>query len=252
MTTWENPLPEDAIKAILGRHHDAMLMGAHARDRIVGINAGLPGGRRTSDLDLAIAVPSIDAFKDATSDLDQSGGTGMRFRVERVQVDLIPFGVGGRLRSPIEVVEGVQMDITGIDEAFATAERMPDPYQGLRIPTLQAMIVLKTVAWKMRWRETDKDAQDLYLLLGCVDEGIYEDRCYCDDLDRFDGDPRRVGAYLTGLDAARDLPRASAVCRDAWSSTRLVNAMLPTTSTEYELEALGQLLTDLAVGSRQH
>ena len=252
MTRWENPLPEDAVQAILARHHDAILMGAHARDHVVGTNAGLAGGRRTSDLDLAIAVPSIDAFKDATGDLDRSGGTGMRFRIERVQVDLIPFGVDGQLRSPIEVVEGVLMDITGIDEAFATAERMPDPYQGLRLPTLQAMIVLKTVAWKMRWRETDKDAQDLYLLLDCVDEGIYEDRCYCDDLDRFDGDPRRVGAYLTGLDVARDLPRASAACRDAWASTRLVNAMLPTTSHQHELQALGQLLRDLAVGSRQY
>lgn len=252
MTTLENPLPEDAIKVILGRHQDAMLMGAHARDHVVGTKAGLAGGRSTSDLDLAIAVPSIDAFKDATSDLDRSGGTGMRFRIERVQVDLIPFGEGGRLRSPIEVVEGVQMDITGIDEAFATAERMPDPYQGLRIPTLQAMIVLKTVAWQMRWRETDKDAQDLYLLLSCVDEGVYEDRCYCDDLGRFDGDPRRVGAYLTGVDAARDLPGAAAVCRDAWASTRLVDAMLPKTSNEHEFQALGQLLTDLADGSRQH
>lgn len=96
-----------------------MLMGAHARDHVVGTNAGLPGGRITADLDLAIAVPSIDAFKDATSDLAKSGGTGMRFRVERIQVDLIPFGVDGRIRSPIEVVKGVQMDITGIDEAFA-------------------------------------------------------------------------------------------------------------------------------------
>lgn len=122
MTPWANPLPEDAINAILVRYRDAMLMGAHARDHIVGTNAGLAGGRRTSDLDLAIAVPSINAFKDATRDLDRSGGTGMRFRVEQIQVDLIPFGVDGRLRSPIEVVAGVQMDITGIDEAFATAE----------------------------------------------------------------------------------------------------------------------------------
>lgn len=252
MTPWHNPLPEDAVNAILARYNDAMLLGAHARDHVVGTNAGLAGGRITSDLDLAIAVPSIDAFKDATSDLDRSGGTGMRFRVEQVQVDLIPFGVDGRLHYPIEVVKGVHMDIAGIDEAFATAERMPDPFQGLRIPTLQAMIVLKTVAWKMRWRETDKDAQDLNLLLDCVDEGIYEDRCYCDDLDRFDGDPRRVGAYLTGVDAARDLPRASAACRDAWASPRLVDAMLPTTLNEHEHRALGQRLSDLAEGSRQH
>lgn len=251
MTARSNPLPEDAVTAILARYGDAMLMGAHARDHVVGTNAGLAGGRRTSDLDLAIAVPSVDAFKDATSDLDRSGGTGMRFRVERVQVDLIPFGADGQLRSPIEVVEGVQMDITGIDEAFATAERMPDPYQGLRIPTLQAMIVLKTVAWKMRWRETAKDALDLRLLLDCVDEGIYEDRCYCEALDRFDGDPRRVGAYLTGRDAVRDLPRASAECLDTWTGPRLVNAMLPTTSSDHEFSALGQRLRDLAEGSRE-
>lgn len=252
MTPWDNPLPEEAVTAILARYGDAMLMGAHARDHVVGTSAGLAGGRSTSDLDLAIAVPSIDAFKDATSDLAKSGGTGMRFRVERIQVDLIPFGVDGRIRSPIEVVKGVQMDITGFDEAFATAERMPDPYQGLRIPTLQAIIVLKTVAWKMRWRQTDKDAQDLHLLLGCVDEGIYEDRCYGDELDRFDGDPRRVGAYLTGRDAVRDLPRASAECQDAWTGSRLVNAMLPTASPDHELPALGQRLRDLAEGSRQH
>lgn len=252
MTPPHNPLPEDAVKAILDRYNDAMLMGAHARDHVVQANAGRAGGRRTSDLDLAIAVPSINAFKEATSDLDKSGSTGMRFRVEQVQVDLIPFGADGQLHSPITVIKGVQMDITGIDEAFATAERMPDPYRGLRLPTLQAMMVLKTVAWKMRWRDTNKDAQDLKLLLDCVDEGIYEDRCYGDDLARFDGDPRRVGAYLTGLDAARDLPRASAACRDAWVSPDLANAMLPATSGERELEELTQRLGDLARGSRRH
>ena len=59
MTPWENPLPEEAVTAILDRYGDAMLMGAHARDHVVATNAVLAGGRRTSDLDLAIAVPSM-------------------------------------------------------------------------------------------------------------------------------------------------------------------------------------------------
>lgn len=254
MTDSVNPLPEPAIRAILDRYGEAMLLGAHARDYVATTKADYTEGRRTTDLDLAIAAPSITDFKKMTRPLGDSGGTGMRFDVEKVKVDLIPLVDAPGVDPVIEVVEGIQMDTTGIDEAFQTAEHMEAPFEQLRIPTLHAMIVLKTVAWRMRRAATNKDAEDLALLFKCTDQGDYADRCYEDDgiLERFDADSRRIGAYLTGADARRDLPRATLDCLGEWSNPELAEAMEPRYSSKGFIESLAQRLSDFAAGAREY
>lgn len=222
-----NELPLDVLHELDGRLGECLLLGAHARDHIVYDQAGLTKTRSTNDLDLAFAVESVEAFVEKTRGLTVSSDTGMRFLVTGRPVDLIPFGTAGSLvQGVVQVAPGIEMDVTGLSEAFATAAPM-GTHEWLRLPTLQAMVVLKTVAWAMRGGSTNKDAVDLGLLLGCVASGAFEDRCYDDSelLGRWDADPELVGSFLTGRAAAADLPSATEKCLVHWESELLVNTI---------------------------
>lgn len=245
------PLPVDALNELLARYGDLMLVGARARDHIVITKAGLDLGRATYDLDLALGVPSLDDFAAMTSVLGDGGATGMRFRVRGVPVDLIPFSPTDAFAQPLTVGDGIQMNTEGMAEAFASAECDNADLPGLRYPTLQALIVLKTIAWTMRGSGTAKDADDVALLLRCVDHGSYEERCYTDLLGArwADGDPRRVGAYIVGRDAARDLPRATAMCIDTWRSTPLREACSATSVAGLSSETVCTMMDALIIGA---
>lgn len=231
-----------------------MVVGAFARDHIVRDKAGLELGRTTRDLDLAVAVPSVREFVAMTSQLGKGGSTGMRFTVAGFPVDLIPFSALGDLEQPLELGDGVLMDTTGMDEAFRCAERDTQDFVGLRYPTLHAMIVLKTVAWAIRGAATVSDADDMALLLRCVDCGEYEDRCFSDLLgtEWADGDPRRVGAYLVGRDAARDLPNATRITVNTWRSTELRSACSGTAIAKLQPPIVEELLDALVRGAKSY
>ena len=58
--TITNPLPIPVLTELAARFGEFMIIGAHARDRIVHQLAGLELTRATRDLDIAIAVPSME------------------------------------------------------------------------------------------------------------------------------------------------------------------------------------------------
>ena len=64
--TITNPLPFPVLTELAARFGEFMIIGAHARDRIVHQFAGLELSRATSDLDIAIAVPSMPGFQSLT------------------------------------------------------------------------------------------------------------------------------------------------------------------------------------------
>lgn len=247
-------LPEQVVEALSGLG-DCLLLGAHAREHVVHRLAGLAPGRSTTDFDLALAVPSIDRFREVTGSLRRASESGTRFVVADWPVDIIPFsGADGPLHGVIEVVPGVQIDVTGQAEAFESAERMPAPADWLRLPSLHAMIVLKTVAWGMRRESTSKDATDLAALLRCVASGVFADRCYDAPLLLRWADPELAGAHLTGIDAARDLPIATAACLEHWSTPELSAAMVARTDPtvpSFRRAQLDQLLSALVDGAEE-
>ncbi len=247
-----NPLPIPVLRELAARFGQFMIIGAHARDRIVHELAGLELSRATRDLDLAIAVPSMLEFRALTQGLQPVGVTAMSFLVQGFRVDLIPFGGIETNGGPVlETSDGILTDVTGMAEAYATADTITTDQVAYRAPTLQAMIVLKTVAWLMRRAGTDKDATDLAMLLDAVSQGDYETRCFNDLnlLGRFDADPDQVGAYLTGKDVAADLARAWPACLPAWNgehTASLLNAMRDRHGIrERQLHALTQGLTSV-------
>lgn len=222
----QNDLPRDPLAAVHDLFGECLLIGAHARDHIVNVRAGLSNSRRTSDVDFAVAVPSLEQFREATAGLQPTSDTGMRFRIQEIAVDLVPFNPEGTDEPVIEVSPGIQMDVTGLDEAYATAQPLPG-FQNLLVPTLPAMLVLKAVAWRIRGAATSKDATDLALLLKCLDEGEFADDWWSADdetMDRYDYDPGVISAFLTGKAAARDLPKGSASILSIWRDERLLVA----------------------------
>ena len=114
MTT--NPLPLDPLSAVADRFGDVLLLGAHARDHVVNVLAGLAPARRTHDLDLAVAVPDVERYRELTATFRPTSDTGMRFAIAGVPVDLIPFHPDGELGPVVEVTAGVQMDLTRRDQ----------------------------------------------------------------------------------------------------------------------------------------
>lgn len=144
---------------------EVMVVGAHARDLHL-VAAGRPASRRTVDLDLAIAVSSQEQYERLLPDARRSAN-GMGVTVMGVAVDVIPFGGVGDENNVIEPTDGILLDVTGMKEAFDTALTVTLPSGGcVRVPTLDAMVVLKTVAWGMRRDREPKDAPDLRDLLG--------------------------------------------------------------------------------------
>lgn len=217
-----------------------MVVGAHARDRIVNQLARMEKSRLTRDVDIAIVSESMDQFRARTRKLGDGGKTGTAFAWDGVAVGILPTMVTGA--GWTETTDGVLTDLTGMREAYDTADSSEWDGVPVRFPTLQAMVALKLVAWGARGAGTDKDAQDLSDLLEACSGGVFEDRCFeAHLLGRFDGDPAHVGAYLTGRDVARDLPHAATCCRRLLADPerhRLVSAMRRGSVNEGRLFAL--------------
>lgn len=182
------------------RFPDAFLLGSYARDFHVHGVASLHRGRRTFDADFAVEVASAHSFAELVEGLIPLRGTGLCFRVDGFQLDLIPFG-GVESGGIIEPQEGVTLDVTGMSEAhehtvqFALRDDLV-----VRCPDLTALIVLKAIAWDYRQVSTTKDGEDLDLLLQATYAGEYGDEAWNDTEvgDLVGWLPERIGPFRAG------------------------------------------------------
>jgi predicted nucleotidyltransferase len=156
------------IEAVAARHgFPLMVVGATARDILSEAIVGAPPARATADVDVAVAVPSWEAFEVLTDDLTRVGRSRHRFLVSGVQLDVVPFGdveTTGRL---IDWGDGTRMSALGLSEAYARAERVRLPGgTEVLVPTVAGLAVLKLSAWSDRRLETRRDAVDLQTIIG--------------------------------------------------------------------------------------
>jgi len=148
-----------------------------------------------------VAVASITDLQERTRHLTGPNASGVRYRVEGVAVDVIPYG---DIASDgwVEPSEGVVLDVTGMREAAATAVAVTlDDELVVKFASLPAMVALKVVAWGVRHPHTNKDAQDLALLLDASHSGVFEEDCWADEVSAplWDYEPALVGPYRIGL-----------------------------------------------------
>ena len=126
-----NPLLVDLLKKLtdsfnrMGR--EFYVIGATARDIIIGQLIGTASGRKTRDLDIAIAIPDWNVFDEIKEVLiadgfKKSGHMHQRFYYGDYELDIVPYGVAkedDNIYWPPE--EEIAMSVKGFDEVLSDA-----------------------------------------------------------------------------------------------------------------------------------
>jgi predicted nucleotidyltransferase len=191
------------VGAVAERHgFPLMVVGATARDILSEAIIGGPPGRATADVDVAVAVPSWEAFEAMTSELPRVGRSRHRFSVSGVAVDVVPFGDVETRDRMVDWGDGTRMSALGLSETFAQAERarLPGGTEVL-VPTVPGLAVLKLSAWSDRRLATRRDVVDLQTIIGWYATGALLDELYdteVDLLETYDFDPGLASAFRLG------------------------------------------------------
>lgn len=152
-----------------------LVVGAGARI-LVFDNRYNVEGRTTIDLDVAVQVNNWSDFQVLSEEMTQ--GSNPLFEATRVQhkfihiatgieIDVVPFGAIGKPNQKIQWVDGNQMNVLGLDEAFSTAELQQIEELEIKVISVTAFIVLKLIAWSDR--KARKDLEDIYFILDKYD-----------------------------------------------------------------------------------
>src|SRR5690242_428632 len=161
---------EEAFKAL---KIDYYLIGALARD-IWYARGNIPF-RTTKDVDFAVLIGSRAAYdgvkrylKDRRGFGDNRGNSFVMRAPSGIQVDILPFG-------EIEIDDGVKIEgaglttikVNGFKEVyrFGTEEVEMKTGHNFKVATLQAIILLKLIAYDDRPEQRSKDARDIANIL---------------------------------------------------------------------------------------
>lgn len=194
-------------------HQPFFVIGATARDMISLIFRSDRPMRRTSDLDISVAVADWKSFEHISQSLQEYGfrkdaTIKQRFYYSldelEYEVDVVPFG--GVSPDEKHIYWPPDMDpmmtIRGFSVVLSHCVEIvvPDAGYSFRIPTAAGLFLLKLDAWIDRHNKTDKDAQDMRYLM---------DSCYlpqCTDpkyeavFDIPDFTVLKAGAYMLAMD----------------------------------------------------
>lgn len=191
------------VIAVAERHGIAlMVVGATARDILSEYIVGTPPARATADVDVAVAVPSWQAFEALTSGFDRVARSRHTFMVSGVEVDVVPFGDIETGDRRIDWGDGTWMNAVGLGETFARSVRVRLP-GGTKVlmPTVAGLAVLKLTAWSDRRLETKRDAVDLQTIIGWYWTGALLDELYDTEVELLEEhgfDPELAGAHRRG------------------------------------------------------
>ena len=171
-----NPLLVELLKKLtdsfnrMGR--EFYVIGATARDIIIRQLICTTSGRKTKDLDIAIAIPDWSVFENVKECLIADGfkkSTHMhqRFYYGEYELDVVPYGVAkddDNIYWPPE--EEIAMSVKGFDEVLSEAITVNiDNEFDIKIASLHGLFLLKFNAWLDRSIETSKDAEDMSFIL---------------------------------------------------------------------------------------
>lgn len=230
---------------------DLMIVGACCRD-ILHASLGHTFPLRAShDVDVAIAMSDWIPFEQLTHRLVSAGDTGIRYVVNDVLVDLLPFGA---IEDPAGIVSPAtrsdSMDVFAFQEVFDSAAVLPLPSgEQIKIPTIAGFCALKMSAWANRSEVHEyRDGPDLAIAsFWYSEEQSVLDRIFDTDegnqiyLDA-DANVRRAAATFLGRDVAAEVgPELARALSDRWSPR--VRRRL---GREYGHETVPNWPTDLA------
>jgi predicted nucleotidyltransferase len=205
-----------------------LLVGARCRDLLHRqLGNGNPT-RRTDDIDIGIAVESLDQYNDIIRTLKPSGRTGARFEIGGLPVDIMPFGSIEDPRGTVTLdSRHPSFSVAGFTSVWASAQTF-DLGSGaaIRVPRVAGYAVLKAHAFADRSaRYETKDAEDLAIVLtwyrksNTVGKFVYDSELGNEVLELTDFDPDAASAYLLGIDMLQSLSGLDQdALRSAWRS----------------------------------
>ena len=206
-----NPLLVDLLKKLTDSFNrldrEFYVIGATARDIIIRQLTGTTSGRKTRDLDIAIAIPDWSVFDEikerlVTDGFQKSQHMYQRFYYDDYELDVVPYGVAkddDNIYWPPE--EEIAMSVKGFNEVLSeTITVNIDDEFDIKIASLHGLFLLKFNAWLDRNLETGKDAEDMSFILSNyfmanLERGVYPE-VY--DWERFD--EYIVGGYWLAHD----------------------------------------------------
>ena len=206
-----NPLLVELLKKLtdsfnrMGR--EFYVIGASARDIIIRQLIGTTSGRRTKDLDIAIAIPDWSVFDEIKEVLVADGfkkSTDMRqrFYYGEYELDIVPYGVAkedDNIYWPPE--EEIAMSVKGFDEVLSEAITVNiDNEFSIKIASLHGLFLLKFNAWLDRNIETSKDAEDMSFILSNYFMANLDRNIYPEVYDWENFDEYIVGGYWLARD----------------------------------------------------
>lgn len=188
------------------------VIGATARDIIMELH-GEKSGRRTQDIDIAIAVDKWSAFstieKEITNlpDFKKDPKQQQRFLyLNTFPIDIVPYGgittAEDKIFWPPD--QSFAMTVLGFEEAEKDLIKVKiDDTLAIDIVSLTGIFILKLVAWKDRYYKGNKDADDIgFILLNYL--YIHEERAamehYKEVYEIEDFTITKAGAALLGID----------------------------------------------------
>lgn len=188
------------------------VIGATARDIIMELH-GERSGRRTQDIDIAIAVDKWEEFKTIEYEITQlpdfkkDPKQQQRFLyLNDFQLDIVPYGgittAEDKIFWPPD--QSFAMTVLGFEEAEKDLVRVKiDDTLEIDIVSLAGIFILKLVAWNDRHHKGNKDADDMgFILLNYLN--IHEERAAAEyyeevyDIKKFA--ITKAGAALLGID----------------------------------------------------
>ena len=206
-----NPLLVELLKKLtdsfnrMGR--EFYVIGATARDIIIRQLIDTTSGRRTKDLDIAIAIPDWSVFDEIKEVLVADGfkkSTDMRqrFYYGEYELDIVPYGVAkddDNIYWPPE--EEIAMSVKGFDEVLSESITVNiDGEFDIRIASLHGLFLLKFNAWLDRNIETGKDAEDMSFILSNYFMANLDRNVYTEVYDWENFDEYIVGGYWLARD----------------------------------------------------
>ena len=208
----DNPLLVELLRKVshcfaeIGQ--DFFVIGATARDILIRQLVGISSGRKTRDLDLAIAIPDWDAFEEIKRALlaqgfQKDGQMYQRFYDGDYEMDIVPYGdierEDGYIYWPPE--EDIAMSVKGFADVLSDAITVTiDNEFDIKIASLHGLFVLKFNAWLDRNIQTNKDAIDMAFILENYFIANLNRNLHAEVYDWEDFDEIVVGAYWLAYD----------------------------------------------------
>lgn len=184
------------------------VIGATARDIVIQQLLDTESKRRTRDLDIAIAIPDWETFKQVKQSLiadgfEKSSDMQQRFYYGEYEIDIVPYGVVAKEDDKIywPPEEEIAMSVKGFDEVLSEAitVSIDDDFK-VKIASLHGLLLLKFNAWLDRNTKTSKDAEDMSFIFSNYFLANLEREIHQEVYDWENFDDYIVGGYWLAYD----------------------------------------------------